>query len=205
MYHTHVVDPETGEIIPLYNEKIYKLLNSGVSLTDLKPYVSEKYNRNSLFTNDLICEYLKYFNGYRHMKALLLVDKSTTTLINNKYVWKKIFIKHKFPHYGEYNLSNFIKIKNASIRTRNMLGKHLHAKDQNISNMPFLSSLFSNFVGFNDIIITITNKSIDLYRRTDNANVLSRACHFTGYREMRTILFELHYYNNATVKKHKTM
>ena len=113
MYHTHVVDPETGEIIPLYNEKIYKLLNSGVSLTDLKPYVSEKYNRNSLFTNDLICEYLKYFNGYRHMKALLLVDKSTTTLINNKYVWKKIFIKHKFPHYGEYNLSNFIKIKNA--------------------------------------------------------------------------------------------
>jgi len=75
MYCSHIIDPETNQKIPLYNERIYQLLNSGYNVKNFKPYINEKYSRNTLFTNDLIGEYISYFNGYRHIKALLLVDK----------------------------------------------------------------------------------------------------------------------------------
>lgn len=38
MYTTHIIDPETNEIIPLYNERIYKLLSNGHRLTSFENY-----------------------------------------------------------------------------------------------------------------------------------------------------------------------
>lgn len=128
------------------------------------------------------------------MKSLLLVDKNTSTLINDTFLWKKnMFKKFNFPNVGEYNLSNFIKIKQASIRSRSMIGKNFVCRNQNLSLMPFISALVPSFVGFDDVVVYIKNKHVEFYRKSDT---MTKAFYYIGYREIKKILFELYYFGN---------
>lgn len=189
-YRTHIIDPETKEIIPLYNDRIIELLSSkGYKLKEFKTYVDEKYNRNTLFTNDLISEYLFYLNP-RCIKALLLIDKSASTLINDVFMWKKMFRKRKLPKYGEYTMKNYIKMRKICIKLNYSYDKLHIFEHQDLSKMPFINKCF----GLNIDVscrITIHKKNVKLYY-----GITCTECIIEKYIDVRRILFDLFYFND---------
>lgn len=110
MYSLDFVHPISKECVPLFSDYVYKLLDKGFSIHDimlLSKEINPKYNRNNLFNNDLLYNYMLHLE-IKDMKALCLIDKQSFVLWNNQQFWKDKIIKD---HRISINLLSLFSLK----------------------------------------------------------------------------------------------
>lgn len=112
-------DPIDNKCIPLFSNEVMNLLNNGYSIYDvmnLSKKVPLKYNRDNIFHNDLLINYIVHLD-INDMKSLALIDKSSLTLLHDKSVWNKkiVYYLNKYYPTGVYNGENTLQGYNKCI------------------------------------------------------------------------------------------
>lgn len=133
-----VKHPITNTYINLFNDKLNDLINNGYTIQDiinLSKQIPHYYNRENIFTNDLLINYMNHLELI-DILSLLLIDKHALSLINDGYLWKiKInnSILTGFKFNQSYNLDNYKKciyankrVQQFSILKHNQFGFNPH-------------------------------------------------------------------------------
>lgn len=109
-----VKHPITYEYTNLFSDKLNELLHHGYTIQDilaLSKQIPHYYNRENIFTNDLLINYMNYLE-LKDILSLSLIDKYASILINDKYLWKTKISKLMIKGYifrEDYTLENYKK------------------------------------------------------------------------------------------------
>src|SRR5688572_12658997 len=85
LYH-----PTTNQRLDLFTPEVMELMRSGYSINDilnLSKKIPPKYNRDNIFTNDILLNYVKNLD-LKDIKSLCLIDKGAQELYQSKYLWR---------------------------------------------------------------------------------------------------------------------
>jgi hypothetical protein len=118
--YLRIQNPETGEHINLYNDEVnqllYKYTEKELLACQIQP---EKYNRNTLFTNDLLYQYMLY-SEVKDIKNLCCIDKAANQLCNS-YFWTNKILIDKLPIFKKDNDSReYQYIKNIALKVERL-------------------------------------------------------------------------------------
>jgi hypothetical protein len=109
-----VKHPITHKYTNLFSDALNELLHQGYTIQDilkLSKQIPDYYNRENIFSNDLLINYM-YHLELKDILSLLLVDKHASILIHDKYLWKiKIsnIMVTGYTFKEDYSLDNYKK------------------------------------------------------------------------------------------------
>lgn len=96
--------PITNKYVDIFTPEVMELIQQGYTIhdvLDLGKKIPMVYNRNNIFTNDLLINYIIHLDII-DITSLCMIDKDAYTLHKNKNVWK-LKIEHYLSKYPQFN------------------------------------------------------------------------------------------------------
>lgn len=109
-----IINPQTHQYTNLFSDEVNNLIKNGYNVKDilmLSKIIPHYYNRENIFTNDLLINYMTHLE-LKDSMSLCLIDKHAQTLINSKYLWKvkiETLIMKGYKFRDDYTLDNYKK------------------------------------------------------------------------------------------------
>jgi hypothetical protein len=104
--HPRIQNPETGEYINLFSDQVNHLLSKYSQEELISSQIQpEKYNRNTLFTNDLLYEYMLN-SDINDIKNLCQIDKAANQICHSSEFWTNKMLHDNLPIHKDVNNMN---------------------------------------------------------------------------------------------------
>lgn len=106
------IHPHTNEVINLFSDKVNNLLDNGYTIIDIMNLFKStppKYNRNNIFTNDILMNYAMHLNLV-DIISLCSVDKHARIVLDNKLLWKCKIEQCTTYNIYDYTALNYKKV-----------------------------------------------------------------------------------------------
>lgn len=88
--YPRIINPFTGQYVNLFSDEVNQLLSSYSQEELLASQVMPiKYNRNTLFTNDLLYQYMLE-SDFEEVKTLCQIDKAANQICDSTFWTKKM-------------------------------------------------------------------------------------------------------------------
>ena len=118
-----IIDPETHDVIDLYSDRVNQLLKTyqEKDILDLKIITPLKYNRNTVFVDDILYTIMLELN-IKDIKSLCQTDKNANKICHNTFFWEQILKRDNLYFEGvEKSLKDYELLHNHKIKIDNLI------------------------------------------------------------------------------------
>lgn len=128
-------------------------------------YDPQRYNRNTLFTDDLLCHYMLE-SDLPEIKALCSTDRNAAKLCQSSAFWNKKMMYDNLPIYQQYNnMTEYQRVMEA-VNKANEIDLDNDILDFTLRNED-LTLIFNNILLDDDSINELSTYDTTLYNRQD--------------------------------------